>query len=269
MLLEARMPGAATDPIPQRTRSRDTGGRIRWSSLAGAVLLHVWILLLLLWVPSSPRTAPASQTAAIEVQWVSPGNARGPEESVAAATGAATRPSPSVPQKPRPRVKPKIAPPPAPAAPPSTPPNPEAHPAAAPAEAAPATSAAATGEQAEAAFAGSGAAATVDSDGPPPDCRPIPYGWLNRVAQTISAHQRYPAMSRQLGEQGTVYLRLSMDRNGLLLETPLLRSSGYRRLDEEAQDLMRRIRSFGRVPDSACPQHRVIVIDQPIRFAGP
>lgn len=97
---------------------------------------------------------------------------------------------------------------------------------------------------------------------------PIPYGWLAKVAQTISTEQRYPAISRQLGERGTAYVRLNLDRTGALLEAPLVRSSGHAHLDDEARDVMRRIGNFGRVPDSACPGQRVIVIDQPVSFAG-
>ncbi|MGQ0619114.1 MAG: energy transducer TonB family protein [Panacagrimonas sp.] len=99
-----------------------------------------------------------------------------------------------------------------------------------------------------------------------PDCVPIPYGWLNQVARIIGSAQQYPAQSRQLGERGTVYVRLSMNRGGVVLDAPLLRSSGSPRLDQEATDVMRRIRNFGKVPDSACPGQRIIVIDQPVSF---
>lgn len=84
----------------------------------------------------------------------------------------------------------------------------------------------------------------------------------------ISDRQQYPAVARQRGERGTAHVRLNIDRSGRVLEAPLARSSGSSSLDAEAQDLMRRIGSFGRVPDSACPGWSIIVIDQPVSFAG-
>ena len=102
----------------------------------------------------------------------------------------------------------------------------------------------------------------------PPNCVPIPYAWLGRVARMISDRQRYPALARQRSERGTVHVRLNLDRSGRVLEAPLARSSGFPSLDAEAQDVMRRIGTFGRVPDTACPGWQVIVIDQPVSFGG-
>lgn len=180
--------------------------------------------------------------------------ARGLEAAPVPAAAAPTpRPAPGKPRRRAVRSKQSALPVPAPVPEPSAVPAPVA-------EASPG--------DADPAMTGSAAASNAGERTDRPDCTPVPYGWLSRVAQIINMEQRYPALSRQLGEHGTVYLRLSLDRSGLVLEAPLLQSSGYRRLDEEAQDLVRRIRSFGRVPDSACPDHRILVIDQPIRFTG-
>jgi len=51
-----------------------------------------------------------------------------------------------------------------------------------------------------------------------------------------------PAMSRRLGERGTVVLRVLVDRDGLPRQITLHQSSGFARLDEQAQQAMRAAR---------------------------
>lgn len=48
-----------------------------------------------------------------------------------------------------------------------------------------------------------------------------------------------PAMSRRLGEKGTVVLRVLVDRDGLPRQISLAQSSGFARLDEQALQAMR------------------------------
>ncbi|MGM9516617.1 energy transducer TonB [Roseateles sp. DB2] len=51
-----------------------------------------------------------------------------------------------------------------------------------------------------------------------------------------------PALSRRLGERGTVVLRVLVDRDGLPRQISLHQSSGFARLDEQAQQAMRAAR---------------------------
>ena len=51
-----------------------------------------------------------------------------------------------------------------------------------------------------------------------------------------------PAMSRRLGEKGTVVLRVLVDRDGLPRQITLHQSSGFSRLDEQALQAMRAAR---------------------------
>ena len=51
-----------------------------------------------------------------------------------------------------------------------------------------------------------------------------------------------PSMSRRLGEKGTVVLRVLVDRDGLPRQITLHQSSGFARLDEQAQQAMRAAR---------------------------
>lgn len=50
----------------------------------------------------------------------------------------------------------------------------------------------------------------------------------------------YPSVSRRLGEQGQVVLRVLVDVHGKAAQTQVEQSSGYRRLDEAAVTAVRR-----------------------------
>lgn len=50
---------------------------------------------------------------------------------------------------------------------------------------------------------------------------------------------RYPSLSRRLGEQGKVFLRVHVGTNGEALEVLLQRSSGFERLDQAAREAVR------------------------------
>ncbi|MGQ0700505.1 MAG: energy transducer TonB [Panacagrimonas sp.] len=94
----------------------------------------------------------------------------------------------------------------------------------------------------------------------------MPLQWLQMMSRMISFQQQYPAQSRQLGEQGTATVRVSVARDGRVLEAPLLRGTGYSALDREAREVILRIGRFAPIPKDACRGARIIVIDQPVGF---
>ena len=61
-------------------------------------------------------------------------------------------------------------------------------------------------------------------------------GYLNNPKPT------YPAISRRLGEQGKVVLRVFIDAEGSPQQIEIRQSSGYERLDQQALDAVRRWR---------------------------
>lgn len=99
-----------------------------------------------------------------------------------------------------------------------------------------------------------------------PDC--LPRGWLLQMSRRISFNLRRPAQARQLGEVGTVYMRVSVARDGRVLDARLLQSSGFDSLDDEANEVLRRISRFSPLPATQCADYAVIVVDQPIRFTS-
>ena len=96
------------------------------------------------------------------------------------------------------------------------------------------------------------------------DC--LPLRWLQGVSRRISFELNYPAQERTLKHRGTTYVRVSVSRSGEVLDAPLLRGSGYRALDLEAQAVFRRIGRFAPVPSDACRGADIMVIDQPVVF---
>ncbi len=93
-----------------------------------------------------------------------------------------------------------------------------------------------------------------------------PYRWLLRFSRTIDSALRYPADARLRNERGTAFVRVNVERSGHVLETRLLRSSGYPLLDVEARDVIHRIGRFESMTPGECAGYDVIVVDQPVRF---
>jgi protein TonB len=62
------------------------------------------------------------------------------------------------------------------------------------------------------------------------------------VRGIMSTHTtpEYPILSRRLGEEGTVRLSLSIGADGMVSEASVVRSSGFKRLDEAAVDWVKR-----------------------------
>ncbi|MFZ2988659.1 energy transducer TonB, partial [Ideonella sp.] len=152
--------------------------------------------------------------APIMVHWITP-PAQQPQ--------APTPPPPQAPSTP-PRAVPLIAAAPAPS------PSPSTYTAAlAPAEATPAPSVSTL----------AGPAAPQALPEAPAGPRQIPASALRYLTLP---QQVYPASSRRLGEQGTVYVKVVVDTRGMPRQVMLHQSSGHPRLDEQALTAMRAAR---------------------------
>jgi protein TonB len=76
---------------------------------------------------------------------------------------------------------------------------------------------------------------------PPPPAAPrvLP---MTAVAYTVPPPIEVPMISRRLREAGTVWLRVRVGRDGSPQQISLQRSSGFARLDQQAQEAMRQAR---------------------------
>lgn len=88
--------------------------------------------------------------------------------------------------------------------------------------------------------------------------------WQAALSAWLQAHKFYPERARQRGEQGTVVLRFTADRDGRVMDAALVQSSGSRILDNAAQSMLR----DARIPPfpATMPQPQ-ITLTLPIRYA--
>jgi periplasmic protein TonB len=68
--------------------------------------------------------------------------------------------------------------------------------------------------------------------------------WKTRIAVLLERNKRYPAEARARREQGQTQLAFTLDRQGHLIASWIVRSSGYAALDAEALALVHRVQPF-------------------------
>ncbi len=130
--------------------------------------------------------------------------------------------------------------------------------------------AAATGSApASSSSTGSNTAANLATAGPTPAAADGKAGGAENPGESRAVRVRfapkppYPALSRELGEEGVVLLRISVGAGGEFEQVQLLRSSGFIRLDRAARDGVRSWRF-----DAAWQAGQPVAasIDIPVRF---
>ena len=89
-------------------------------------------------------------------------------------------------------------------------------------------------------------------------------GYGRTLFAAIIAERRYPKIARRLGLQGRVLLRLRLTRDGRLLHSKVIRSSGHRALDQEAQRMVRAAAPYAALPAGFSKASATIVV--PVRF---
>lgn len=88
--------------------------------------------------------------------------------------------------------------------------------------------------------------------------------WQAKVVTVLERNKRYPAGAQSRGDQGTVQISFTIDRQGRLLSSHVVRTSGAPLLDAEAQALLQRAQPFP-VPPGELPGQQ-IALTVPIRF---
>jgi protein TonB len=99
------------------------------------------------------------------------------------------------------------------------------------------------------------ATASVAAAPPSPALPPAPQelrsgvsSWEGKVLARMERFRRYPTASRAKQEQGVVYLRCRIDRDGQVLAAAIERSSGSTALDQAALDTLQRAAPLPRIP---------------------
>jgi len=89
--------------------------------------------------------------------------------------------------------------------------------------------------------------------------------WMAQISAALERNKRYPPKSEARREQGTAQVRFTLDRQGRVIESRLVRSSGAAALDEEAMALLQRAQPFAPWPPKEFASDRVD-LTVPIRF---
>ncbi|MNV83972.1 Gram-negative bacterial tonB protein [compost metagenome] len=64
--------------------------------------------------------------------------------------------------------------------------------------------------------------------------------WEGRLLGHLQKHRRYPRQAERLRQQGVVYVRFTVARDGAISGVRLGRSSGFQLLDQETLDTVQR-----------------------------
>ncbi|MEA2906392.1 MAG: periplasmic protein TonB [Alphaproteobacteria bacterium] len=88
--------------------------------------------------------------------------------------------------------------------------------------------------------------------------------WKRQVVGLLERNKRYPSAAQVRSEQGTVQLAFSLDRQGRVMASHIVKSSGSAALDKETLELVQRAQPFP-APPSEMPGAQ-ITLTVPIRF---
>jgi protein TonB len=89
--------------------------------------------------------------------------------------------------------------------------------------------------------------------------------WQTALVRHLQQYKRYPSDAQSRGEEGIVLLSFSIDRTGHVLARQIVRSSGYRELDNEVMSMVERAQPLPAFPPSM-PQAK-LDLTVPIRFS--
>jgi periplasmic protein TonB len=88
--------------------------------------------------------------------------------------------------------------------------------------------------------------------------------WDSEIAKLLEHNKRYPAEARARGEQGVAELAFSIDRQGRVLSSRIVKSSGVSALDDETLALVQRAQPFPVPPPEVSGAE--IKFTVPVRF---
>jgi periplasmic protein TonB len=74
--------------------------------------------------------------------------------------------------------------------------------------------------------------------------------WHRSIALQVERHKGYPASARARHETGTAELAFTLDRNGKVLASRVVRTTGFASLDQETIDTVRRAQPFPPPPSN-------------------
>jgi len=89
--------------------------------------------------------------------------------------------------------------------------------------------------------------------------------WQADLVKHLQQYKRYPGTAQAHGEQGVVLLGFSVDRNGRILASRIVQSSGHAALDQEVMEMIVRAQPLPAFPPSMTQAQLDLTV--PIRFS--
>jgi len=106
-------------------------------------------------------------------------------------------------------------------------------------------------------------AAPFDSDTPPASAAPA--SWQSQVLSHLAHFKRYPGDARQRKRAGAAWVRFQVDRDGKLLASELITSSGTVLLDREALQVLQRAQPLP-APPATLLRQGTVTVTLPVSF---
>ncbi|WP_428674541.1 energy transducer TonB [Reyranella sp.] len=107
------------------------------------------------------------------------------------------------------------------------------------------------------------AAAPVQGATPYPPSSALPT-WKGLLLRHLERHKRYPADAQRQRQEGVVYVRFTLSRDGRVLALRLERAAGVASLDQEGLDLLQRAQPLPPFPPDQPGESMELVV--PIQF---
>jgi protein TonB len=108
------------------------------------------------------------------------------------------------------------------------------------------------------------AAAPTQGASPDPPSAALPT-WKGLLLRHLERHKRYPAEARHQRQEGVVYVRFTLSRDGRVLASRIERTSDIASLDQEGLDLLRRAQPMPPFPSDQPGESMELVV--PIVFS--
>ena len=87
--------------------------------------------------------------------------------------------------------------------------------------------------------------------------------WEGQILARLERFRRYPARARAAREEGITYIRFTLNREGMVISSAIVRKSGSRALDREALDTLKRAQPLPAIPPE---RPDVVELTLPVEF---
>jgi len=108
------------------------------------------------------------------------------------------------------------------------------------------------------------AAAPTKGATPEPQSAGLPT-WKGLLLRHLERHKRYPAEAQRHRQEGVVYVRFTLSRDGRVLASRIQRASGVSSLDQEGLDLLQRAQPMPPFPSDQPGESMELIV--PIQFS--